>query len=162
VLTDRDETAIRKFIDLYVDAAAADEVLKDSDLMFQPSDPALLNDDSAYAWEPAKGLENAIHRGLKDPAAGFALYVPPSQGDGHATIGFTLDGNIVLGVEVDDPMNEPGPLRQAKKFLNELLETFDTDQGFICVEDPPPMTVAQFQQASQDSKDRMKFLGTGL
>ncbi|MDQ3954874.1 MAG: hypothetical protein M3285_04915 [Actinomycetota bacterium] len=103
VLTDRDENAIRRFVDLYVDAAAAEEVLKDSDLMFQPSAPALLNDKSAYEWEPAKSLENAIQRGLKDPEAGFALYLPPGQGDGQATIAFTHDGKVVLGVDVEEP-----------------------------------------------------------
>ncbi|MGH2812308.1 MAG: hypothetical protein ACRDI1_06305 [Actinomycetota bacterium] len=81
VIVDRDEPTVRRFVELYVDASAADEVLRESDLLFQPSDPALLNDDSAYGWEPAKSLENALQRGLTDSAAGFALYLPPSQGD---------------------------------------------------------------------------------
>jgi hypothetical protein len=162
VLTKRDESVLRRFIENYVDKSAADEQLRDEDLLMPPRDPALENVDDAYGWEPARSLEHALQRGLEDPSLAFALYLPPRSLDCHVTIAFTHDGKAVLGLEVDDPLNEPGPLERMKALLQELLDSYECQGGFICVEEPPPLDEQAFRRNAERLVDVMRHLGRGI
>ena len=162
VLTKRDESVLRRFIETYVDEAAANEHLSDEELMMSPREAALENVDDAYAWEAAQSLDHALQRGLDDPSVAFALFLQPKSLDCQVTIAFTHDGKAVLGLEVDDPLNERGPLERTKALLQELLDSYECQGGFICVEEPPPLDEQAFRRMADRAAQRTRHLGRGI
>ena len=81
-------------------------------------------------------LGEAIRYGLAEPGRAFWLYfsrTPPWCG---AVMAFTLSDEIVLGVSVDDPNDEPQPLDEARRLMARLADLFDARRAWIGWEQP--------------------------
>jgi len=136
----RDATTIDRFLDEYVDRAAAedrgDEELALTPLMGRGMD-----------WEPAFTLVHIVERGLDHPRRSFSTYHPSSHPNiSRAILSFTEDDQLVLGLSIDDAGAMPENEARARSLLANLLEVYDCHMGLIIVESPPPLSETQFRE----------------
>ncbi|MGW6930336.1 hypothetical protein ACWGE0_09720 [Lentzea sp. NPDC054927] len=93
-----------------------------------------------------------LERGLGGSRSGEALYAGRSKGLRPADLEFVMlafprDGGFVLGVSIDAGMDEEAAAGSARRWLAALLEETGAQQGFAQVEEPPPVTDAEWQEA---------------
>jgi hypothetical protein len=144
----RDARTIEAFLERFVDRAACedrgDEEMMTLPLKHHGTQPLPKFID--YEWVRAGTLTNMIATGLGPLQRCFSIYLrvttPPID---QAIVSFTRDGQLVLGLSVDDPGASPQRLELAKRFLDELLDAYDGSCGYIAVEDPPPCDEAEFR-----------------
>lgn len=131
---DRPATLAR-FIDHFVDLA-------------HPGDPRFEAFIRTFVTEePLPGDAEALADLRRDPEAGsaFSLYLGAIGFDG-AIVTLTEEGDVVLGLSLDDPMNDPAVERQASEVLTGLLEDFGGSAGIGGVELHPPQSRAQWHE----------------
>ena len=93
---------------------------------------------------------NIIQRGLSFPRRAFWVHLKckaPEFDD--ATLGFTTDNRLILGLSIDDIDAKSENLSKAKGALQELAQKYD---GFLClvsVELPPPRNELQFRELAK-------------
>ncbi len=92
-----------------------------------------------WEWIPISTLDEAIDFGLRPPHRAFRLYLSGKAPLCGASICFTAGDDIVFGVSVDDPMNEPEVLRQAESVMANLVATTRGKVGWVVCEEPPPL-----------------------
>jgi hypothetical protein len=79
------------------------------------------------------------------PNGAFSLYL---RGKAHhgAIVTLTKEGDLVLGVELDDPDNAPGLEHEAAVLMQHLREQFGAIAGVAGVELAPPQSVSEWRQ----------------
>jgi hypothetical protein len=145
ITSHRSIETLARFIAGFVDRAAAED-RGDEELMLlplnrsttdfvmtastAPGDVARWFKES-LDWEPALTLTHSIQRGLSRPWRAFSLFnLPCSRPDlMAASIGFTPDGELVLGVEATTR-------EDAVAWLTRLAEEFNADLGLVSGQPP--------------------------
>jgi hypothetical protein len=136
VRTDDAPTILARFIDRYVDVD-------------HPGDPRFDSFRRAHITRsPHSGDGAALAELRRDEAAraAFSLYL---QALTHyeAIITITEEGDLVLGLGLDDPNNDPDLLRQAAALMTSLIQEFGATSGIAGVELPPPQSTSEWQSA---------------
>jgi hypothetical protein len=93
-----------------------------------------------------------LEAGLAGSRSGEALYAGNSKNIRPAdlefvTLAFPWDGGFVLGVSIDVGMDEDAAEASARHWLARLLDETGAQQGFVQVEEPPPVTDAEWETA---------------
>lgn len=147
----READTINRFLEHYVDRARS-ENREDEELMIRKLDaPANSDREQDYEWKPALTLSHAVQRGLAFPRRSFNIYLQAKQQDmDHATLGFTMDDQLVLGLSMDDAEEKPENLERAKELLALLAEEYGCHRGIILVEQPPPNSEEMFVRQPDD------------
>lgn len=78
-----------------------------------------------------------------DAEAAFSLYLRAERFHG-AIVTLTQEGDIVLGLSLDDPFNDPKVERQASAVLARLMDEFDGSAGIGGVELAPPQSLREW------------------
>lgn len=120
---------LARFIDQYVDRS-------------NPGDPrfdAFLR--TFVACEPQPGDLDALAELRWDPDAdsAFSLYLR-ALNFYEAIVTLTEEGDLVLGLGLDDPTNDPAVVHRASTVLAELVDAFGASAGIGGVELPPPQS----------------------
>ena len=144
VRTDDRSGVLSRFIDRYVDTE-------------RPGDPrydAFVR--TFIARDPASGDRTALAELRRDDLArkAFTLYL---RGKAHhgAIVTITEEGEVVLGLELDDPNNDAQTIPQAAAVMASLREEFGAECGVAGVELAPP------QSASEWNSDALVMLREG-
>lgn len=143
----RNLETINRFLDRYVDRAASESRGK-QDLLVVPlgrSAASLQYPD--YEREPALVLTHCIQLGLDYPRRAFAVGALKSSIPtiAQATLAFTVDDQLVLGLALDDTEDRPETVLYAKELLHRLADEFDCHLGLIAVEQAPPLSEEEFR-----------------
>lgn len=132
------------FIDRYVDAD-------------DPGDPRFEALVRALVDErPATGDREALADLRRDPGASraFSMYLRARAHHG-AIVTLTEEGDLVLGLTLDDPLSDPEVAIQAAELIAELKEEFQAVAGIAGPELAPP------HSASEWRKDGLAMLRDG-
>jgi len=78
-----------------------------------------------------------------DAEAAFSLYLSAERFHG-AIVTLTQEGDTVLGLSLDDPLNDPKVERQASTVLAWLMDEFDGSAGIGGVELAPPQSLKEW------------------
>jgi hypothetical protein len=62
----------------------------------------------------------------------------------YVVLGFTIDGQLVFGLSVDDEGAQPENLMVAKTLLHTMAQHYDGHLGLIIVETAPPLSESEF------------------
>jgi hypothetical protein len=133
------------FIDRYVDAEDPGEP------RFEALVRALVDE------RPATGDREALAdlRRDSDTSRAFSIYLRARAHYG-ATVTLTEEGDLVLGLTLDDPFDDPVAAIQAAELIADLKEEFQAVAGIAGVELPPP------QSASEWREDGLAMLRDGI
>lgn len=129
---------LQTFIDRYVDVQ-------------NPGDNRLAAFTRTYiTGGPEPGDADALAELRRDPCvptSAFSLYVSAREHQ-RAIITITSDGAAVLGLSVDDPLNTPEALAEARGVLTKLRSEFATPDGLLGAELPPPQSRQEWDTES--------------
>jgi hypothetical protein len=82
---------------------------------------------------------------VQTPGVAFSLYLRGK--DFHETIvTLTEEGDVVLGLGLDDPLNDPSVERQASDVIAWLMDDFGGSAGIGGVELSPPQSRAEWAE----------------
>ncbi|WP_249644025.1 hypothetical protein [Nocardia sputi] len=97
------------------------------------------------AGEPAPGDLDALAELRRDPCAkrAFSLYLQANDYY-QAIITLTEENDLVLGLSMDDPDNDPATLPQASALMAALAQEFGATSGVAGVELPPPQSISEW------------------
>jgi hypothetical protein len=154
----RDAITLNRFLDEYIDRAAnADR--GDEELMLEPLDAHSSETKRQWEWEPSLTLSHILERGLAYPRRVFTTYLTclPACHEARierAILGFTRDDQLVLGLSVStsEHMQEDGweaGEARAHELLTHFAEAYRCHLGLILLEEPPPLSEAEFRQPSE-------------
>lgn len=129
-------SALATFIDRYVDTD-------------DPGDPrfdALVRvfvDD-----RPALGDGDALADLRRDPHAvnAFSIYLRATSHH-QAIVTLTEEGDLVLGLSIDDPLDDPELGVEAAELISDLKNEFHATAGLAGVELPPPQSALEWTDA---------------
>lgn len=126
---------LSQFIDRYVDAEHPGE----------PRFDAFVR--TFIAREPAPGDLDALAELRRDTyaAEAFALYLRAKAHYG-AIITLTEEGDLVLGLSLDDPNNDPETMHRASGLMASLTEEFGARGGVAGAELPPPQSASEWKE----------------
>jgi hypothetical protein len=145
----RNRVTVDRFLDVYVDRDRSEDRAGEEREVYRPMYPGSLKKLTSR-WEPSISLANLVEKGLDCKDCAFSVYLqsryPKTRG---ALLAFTIDGMLVLGLAVDDPMGRPEPLQIARKLLKQITAEFDCHLGFIGAEHPPPLSESDFRNPIQ-------------
>lgn len=133
IRTDDRPAILSRFVERYVDRA-------------DPGDPrfdAFLRTFVAETPSPGDTEALADLRRDADAKAAFSLYLRAERFHG-AIVTLTEEGDIVLGLSLDDPLNDPDIERQASTVLARLMDEFDGSAGIGGVELAPPQSIREW------------------
>jgi hypothetical protein len=138
VVVDREREVLEHFLDGYVDRNASEDRGDEELMLLVPG--AVPGASEAWEWEPAETLTRIVARGLGQPWRAFCVYLKPRQSthDG-ARLACTVDGQVVLGLSLDDPFEDSARIEDARRLLEALAKEFSAKAGFIGCEEPPPL-----------------------
>jgi hypothetical protein len=131
---DRPATLAR-FVDRYVDRADPGDPRFDAFIRTFVAEDPLPGDAEALADLRRNG----------DADAAFSLYLR-ATGFHEAIVTLTEEGDVVLGVGLDDPLNDVAVERQASEILARLMDDFDGSAGIGGVELPPPQSLVEWSE----------------
>jgi len=136
----RDRETIERFLSVYVDRAAS-ENRGDEQLMILALDAVgQPSEGDNWDWEPSRNLTHIIERGLEHPRRAFSVYLKTRDSSlAGAMLSFTTDNQVIFGVSLDDEGAKPENLEKAKALLHEMAQSFGGRNGFVGVEEPPPL-----------------------
>ncbi|QSR30079.1 hypothetical protein CFI00_06030 [Nocardioides sp. S5] len=129
---------LARFVERYVDRS-------------DPGDPrfeAFLRTFVAETPSPGDAEALADLRRDADADGAFSLYLRAKRFYG-AIVTLTQEGDIVLGLSLDDPLNDPDTERQASTVLARLMAEFDGSAGMGGVELPPPQSLREWADDGQ-------------
>jgi hypothetical protein len=143
----RDVQTVNRFIDEYINRELS-EGRGDEELFIEPvySDKTYVD----YYSELAHTLTHIVERGLT--LEGDAFYVTLRAKDENfigATLGFTHDDLLIIGVYIEDAMMPPENLPRGKSILRRLMQDYDCHWGIMMAETPPPMSETDFEEWEQ-------------
>jgi hypothetical protein len=127
---------LSRFVERYVDRA-------------NPGDPryeAFLR--TFVAEEPLPGDAEALADLRRDEHAGTAisLYLRAAGSFHQAIVTLTEEGELVLGLGLDDPLDDSNVQRQASDALAQLMGEFGGSAGIGGVELAPPQSTAEWAE----------------
>jgi hypothetical protein len=123
------------FIDRYVNGAS-------------PGDPRFQAFLRTYVTkEPLPGDAEALADLRRGGCAGtaFSLYLT-AKGFHEAIVTLTEEGDVVLGLGIDDPLNDPSIEGEASNVLAGLMDEFAASAGIGGGELPPPHSAAEWAE----------------
>ena len=126
---------LSRFIDRYVDAT-------------QPGDPRFQAFRRTFvAQTPAAGDADALAELRRDAEAvnALSLYLH-AKTHYEASITVTEEGDLVLGLGLDDPDNHPETQREASELLASMMDEFQASSGIGGVELPPPQSTTEWRE----------------
>jgi hypothetical protein len=126
---------LARFVDRYVDRSNPGDPRFDSFLRTFVAEKPLSGDAEALS---------DLRRG-PDTQSAFSLYLR-AVGFHRAIVTLTEEGDVVLGLSIDDPMNDLAVERRASEVLARLLDDFGGSAGIGGVELPPPQSRAQWAE----------------
>lgn len=130
------ERALATFIEHYVDTDNAGDPRFDAfvrvhvDEKPAPGDRAVL---AQLRWDPSS-------------TDGFSIYLRARSHDG-AIVTLTDDGDLVLGLGIDDPLNDPEVAVEAARLLSALKDEFHAVAGIAGVALAPPRSVTEWRDS---------------
>lgn len=135
VAADDRAVALSNFVDRYVDRN------NPGDSRFE----AFLR--TYVAAEPLPGDADALADLRRDDDAGtaFSIYMRARDFD-EAILTLTKEGDVVLGLGLDDPWNDPAVERRASDVLAMLMDDVRGIAGIGGVELRPPQSVAEWSE----------------
>ncbi|HEY0690935.1 MAG TPA: hypothetical protein VGD71_18095, partial [Kribbella sp.] len=124
---------LSRFIDRYVDGE-------------DPGDPrfdAFVR--TCVSQDPAPGDDEALADLRRDDSAvnGFSLYLRAKAHEA-AIVTITEEGDLVLGLSLDDPENAAETYQKASALMASLRAEFAAQGGVAGVELPPPQSVSEW------------------
>jgi hypothetical protein len=152
----RDAATIGRFLDGYIDRLA-NEDRADEDLLMEtlPIASGATDQPVTYEWEPALTLSHSVQRGLDYPRRAFPLYLrPKNPAIDTVIVGFTRDDLLVLGLTILEERLDAADdtaERQARQLVHELARDYEGYLGVVLVDDPPPLSEADFRAKAQHS-----------
>jgi hypothetical protein len=135
VKTDDQRDVLSKFMDRYVDTR-------------RPGDPRFDAFTRTFVSQtPAPGDLDALAELRRDDegAEAFSLYLR-AKAHYEAIITVTEEGDLVLGLGLDDPENDPEIQRQASELLDALIDELHASAGLGGVELAPPRSLAEWRE----------------
>lgn len=138
IRTDDRPAILSRFVERYVDPS-------------DPGDPrygAFLRTFVQETPSPGDDKVLAELRRDADAEAAFSLYLKAEHVHG-AIVTLTEEGDIVLGLSLDDPLNSPDIERQASAVLARLMDEFGGSAGIGGVELPPPQSLSEWADDGQ-------------
>lgn len=129
----RRPTILSRFVERYVDRS-------------DPGDPRYGAFVRTFVEEtPSPGDAEALADLGRDADAegAFSLYLRAERFHG-AIVTLTEEGDIVLGLSLDDPLNDPKIERQESAVLARLMDEFDGSAGIGGVELAPPQSLREW------------------
>lgn len=135
VRSDDRAAALSHFVDRYVDRA-------------NPGDPrfeAFIRTFVAEEPQPEDAENLADLRRDEEATSAFSMYLR-AIGFQEAIVTLTEEGDVVLGLGLDDPMNDPAVERRASQVLAGLMDDFGGSAGIGGVELPPPQSLAEWSE----------------
>jgi hypothetical protein len=155
-LTDhRDLLTINRFIDLYVDRQASED-LSDEELMMEPLRPdgeigSGREVGEGEKGEPALTLTHSISRGLDHPRRAFALYLKAKNPRlSRAILCFTQDDKLILGLSLEELSMQVDEIEEAKAILKLLMRELNCTAGAIATNHYPPRWGQEFLSLAQN------------
>ena len=133
VRTDDRPAILSRFVERYVDRS-------------DPGDPRFDVFLRTFVAEtPSPGDAEALADLQRDAnaEAAFSLYLRAERFHG-AIVTLTEEGDIVLGLSLDDPLNDPDTERQASTVLARLMDEFDGSAGIGGMELAPPQSIREW------------------
>jgi hypothetical protein len=136
----RNLATVERFIDDYVDRTKS-EYRGSEELMMIPLNATASPDRvEAWDWEPARTLTHIIKRGLDKPYRAFSVRLETRDPSlSSATLAFTTDDQLILGLSIDDEGAVPENASRAKLLLHKMAAAYAAERGWIGVEMPPPL-----------------------
>ena len=95
--------------------------------------------DLEWDWVPVTSLCDIVDVGLAEPCRAFRTYLHALAPWDQATLAFTTDCRLIVGVSVDDPFGLPGPRKEASALMRDLVQLVDGERGWVVAEDAPPL-----------------------
>lgn len=138
--TDRDPAGIREFLQSYVDNTR--DTYDGREVSALPAGYLGQERDlDLKDWDqiPVASCEDIIRVGVGEPPRAFATYFPAKKPLCDVILGFTRTDEVIFGVSVDDPLNEPEPIAQANALLRRLASQSRATHGWAIHEEPPPL-----------------------
>jgi hypothetical protein len=127
--------SLSRFVDRYVDRA-------------DPGDPrfgAFIRTFVVETPQPDDCESLAELRRDEDAKSAFSLYLRAIDFY-QAIVTMSEEGDLVLGLSLDDPTDDPTVARQAAEVLAELMDEFEGCAGIGGVELPPPQSLAEWSE----------------
>jgi hypothetical protein len=115
-------------------------------------------DEHVETWRHAdvwlsEDASTLLEGGLSGSSTGDVLYAPePHIRDAdleYIIVAFPRAGGVVLGASVDLSPDEPAAMTEAEQVLRRFLQETGASEGFVQVEEPPPLTEEGWQEAMQ-------------
>ena len=131
----RDLETVNRFLDTYVDRSASEN--REMEQLYLTPLPPISEKIGirAHCGEPALTLSNCIESGLEEPRRSFCLALESKVEAIHgATLAFTIDDQLVLGLALDDTTDRVMAMPHAKRLLHRLADEFDCHLGLIASE----------------------------
>jgi hypothetical protein len=136
----RDRETIERFLSVYVDRAASEDRGNEQLMILALDEFGQPSDGDNWDWEPSESLTHIIERGLEHPRRAFSVYLKTRDVSlAGAILSFTTDNQVIFGVSLEDEGAKPENLERAKILLHEIAQAFGGCNGFIGVEEPPPL-----------------------
>jgi len=111
-----------------------------------------------YHHIPAISITHSVNLGLGDPTLAFDLVLDSHDSRlSHASIGFTVDGQLIVGLSFNDP---DGDLRHelfAQALLTELVVLTHGHHGLIVYESAPSLSERAFTTHTERVLLRVAF-----
>ena len=165
----RTRALVEEFLDRYSMRPLLDD-LGDTELLIETHEWAIdrgtvmgtdtthTNPVIRYEHIPAISITHSVNLGLEEPRRAFRLYVDSHDSRlSDAVIGFTVDGQLVVGVSFDDP---DGNLRHevvAQQVLTELVVLAHGHHGLITYDVPAPLSERAFTTSTERILLRVGF-----
>jgi hypothetical protein len=86
-----------------------------------------------------RSLDDIIDAAVAKPERAFRAYVPAFAPLCGALLCFTRDGGVIFGISVDDPLNQPEAVAEARDRLAELMRVVGGGIGWAIHEERPPL-----------------------
>jgi hypothetical protein len=143
----RDEGTIGRFMEAFIDLEATRCSLVDSLTVLPVGQKEHQDGLPVEDWDEVAilSLDDAIAFGLATPPRAFTLYLRSKPTWCGALLTFTVEGGLIVGVSVDDPLSDPGRLRDADLLMSQLLEMTAARRAWVVCEEPPPLAPGSAQ-----------------
>lgn len=140
----REREVLEQFLSHYVNRAASED-RGNEELMLLPlglaSPPPGFD---AWEWLPARTLENILDVALAIPFRAFTVYLKAASSEHYgASLTFTSDGQVILGVSLDDDGSD-GVFERAKAEVQFMAKHYHGHSGCVVLEAAPPLSTEDF------------------
>ena len=157
----RDQRTVERFIAAYVDREASDDRTGE-ELMMLALDAAPGAEERMDQVEclPIASLADILTHGLSRPSRAFVVRLRPlSARFSDASLAFTRDDQLVLGLSLDDEGMLPANQAEAERVMHRLMQDFEGHRGLVGAELPAPLSEAAFAGAATTTANSVPSRG---